>query len=394
MEKIDHTSRDVIAFAKRIFGEGFVPLHRPVFEGNERQYLVDCVDSNFVSSVGVKVSEFEKLVAEFTGSKHAIATVNGTAALHIAIKLAGVKPGDEVITQAVTFIATCNAISYAGAEPLFIDVDVDTMGLSPVALKCFLEENAEKRTNGTFNKTSGKKMSACVPMHTFGFPCRIAEIAEICADWDIALIEDAAESLGSYIGNRHTGTFGSMATLSFNGNKVITTGGGGMIITDDLEVARRAKHITTTAKIPHPYEFVHDEIGYNYRMPNLNAALGCAQMERLPEFLAIKTKLADKWAGFFDKKDVKFVSALEENKANHWLNTIILDSKEDRDAFLKMTNDNDVMTRPIWMLMSKLSMFKNCQTDGLENSLWLEDRVVNIPSSIPDGALKKLDKKL
>jgi perosamine synthetase len=392
MEKIDQISKDVIAFARRIFGEGFVPLHRPVFEGNERQYLVDCIDSNFVSSVGVKVSEFEQLVAEFTGSKHAIATVNGTAALHIAIELAGVKPGDEVITQALTFIATCNAISYAGAEPLFIDVDVDTMGLSPMALKRFLEESTEKRTSGTFNKTSGKKISACVPMHTFGFPCRIAEIAEICADWDIALIEDAAESLGSYVGNRHTGTFGSIATLSFNGNKVITTGGGGMIITDDLEVAKRAKHITTTAKIPHPYEFVHDEIGYNYRMPNLNAALGCAQMERLGEFLAIKTTLADKWADLFDEKGVKFVSALEGNKANHWLNAIILDSREDRDEFLKLTNDNNVMTRPIWALMSKLPMFKDCQTDGLQNSLWLEDRVVNIPSSVPDGALKKLDK--
>ena len=388
MEKIDQISKDVIAFARRIFGEGFVPLHRPVFEGNERQYLVDCVDSNFVSSVGVKVSEFEKLVAEFTGSKHAIATVNGTAALHIAIELAGVKPGDEVITQALTFIATCNAISYAGAEPLFIDVDVDTMGLSPMALKRFLEESTEKRTSGTFNKTSGKKISACVPMHTFGFPCRIAEIAQICADWDIALIEDAAESLGSYVGNRHTGTFGSIATLSFNGNKVITTGGGGMIITDDLELAKRAKHITTTAKIPHPYEFVHDEIGYNYRMPNLNAALGCAQMERLGEFLAIKTTLADKWAGLFDEKGVKFVSALEGNKANHWLNAIILDSREDRDKFLKFTNDNGVMTRPIWTLMSKLPMFKECQTDGLKNSLWLEDRVVNIPSSVPDGALR------
>jgi perosamine synthetase len=392
MKKIDQISKDVIAFARRIFGEGFVPLHRPVFEGNERQYLVDCIDSNFVSSVGVKVSEFEQLVAEFTGSKHAIATVNGTAALHIAIELAGVKPGDEVITQALTFIATCNAISYAGAEPLFIDVDVDTMGLSPMALKRFLEESTEKRTSGTFNKTSGKKISACVPMHTFGFPCRIAEIAEICADWDIALIEDAAESLGSYVGNRHTGTFGSIATLSFNGNKVITTGGGGMIITDDLEVAKRAKHITTTAKIPHPYEFVHDEIGYNYRMPNLNAALGCAQMERLGEFLAIKTTLADKWADLFDEKGVKFVSALEGNKANHWLNAIILDSREDRDEFLKLTNDNNVMTRPIWALMSKLPMFKDCQTDGLQNSLWLEDRVVNIPSSVPDGALKKLDK--
>jgi perosamine synthetase len=381
-----------ISYARSIFGDDFIPLHRPVFEGNERRYLVDCIDSNFVSSVGAKVSEFEQLVAEFTGSKHAIATVNGTAALHIAIELAGVKPGDEVISQALTFIATCNAISYAGAEPLFVDVDLDTMGLSPVALKRFLEENAEKRASGTFNKTSGKRISACVPMHTFGFPCRIAEIAEICADWKIALIEDAAESLGSYVGSRHTGTFASMATLSFNGNKVITTGGGGMIITDDPELAKRARYITTTAKVPHPYEFVHDEIGYNYRMPNLNAALGCAQMERLDEFLTVKAQLADQWDAFFNDRDVDFLKAVNGNNANHWLNAIILDSRSDRDEFLKMTNDNDVMTRPIWTLMSKLPMFNNCQTDSLENSLWLEDRVVNIPSSVPDGALKKLDK--
>ena len=378
--------------AKLIFGDDFIPLHRPVFEGNERQYLIDCIDSNFVSSVGAKVTEFEEKVAEFTGSKYAVATVNGTAALHAAIELAGVKPGDEVISQALTFIATCNAISYAGAKPLFIDVDLDTMGLSPAALKRFLEENTEKRTSGTFNKTSGKRISACIPMHTFGFPCRIAEIAEICANWDITLIEDAAESLGSYVGSRHTGTFGSMATLSFNGNKVITTGGGGMIITDDAELAKRAKYITTTAKVPHPYEFVHDEIGYNYRMPNLNAALGCAQMERLDEFLAIKTQLADQWDAFFHDRDVEFVRAINGNNANHWLNAIILDSKSDRDEFLKVTNESDVMTRPIWTLMSKLPMFKDCQTDGLENSLWLEDRVVNIPSSVPYGALKKLDK--
>ena len=376
--------------AKIIFGDEFVPLHRPVFEGNERQYLIDCIDSNFVSSVGEKVTEFEEKVAEFTGCKHAIATVNGTAALHVAIVLSGVKPGDEVISQALTFIATCNAISYAGAKPLFIDVDLDTMGLSPTALQVFLEKTAEKRVGGTYNKFSGKRISACVPMHTFGFPCRIAEIIEICADWDIALIEDAAESLGSYIGRRHTGTFGSMATLSFNGNKVITTGGGGMIITDDSELAKRAKYITTTAKVPHPYEFVHDQIGYNYRMPNLNAALGCAQMERLDEFLAIKAQLADQWATFFNKRGVDFVKAIDANKANHWLNAIILDSRKDRDEFLKLTNDNNVMTRPIWTLMSKLPMFKACQTDGLENSLWLEDRVVNVPSSVPDGALKKL----
>ena len=385
-------ARDTIAYAQSIFGDDFIPLHRPVFEGKERQYLVDCVDSNFVSSVGQKVAVFEGKVAEFIGSKYAIATVNGTAALHVAIKLAGVKPGDEVVSQALTFVATCNAISYAGAKPLFVDVDLDTMGLSPVSLKRFLEEHAEKRAGGTFNTTSGRKISACVPMHTFGFPCRIAEIAEICADWSIALIEDAAESLGSYVGSRHTGTFASMATLSFNGNKVITTGGGGMIITNDSELAARAKYITTTAKVPHPYEFVHDEIGYNYRMPNLNAALGCAQMERLDEFLTIKTQLADQWEAFFNKRGADFVKGIDGTSANHWLNAIILDSREDRDDFLKLTNNNNVMTRPIWTLMSKLSMFKGCQTDGLENSLWLEDRVVNIPSSVPDGALKKLDK--
>ena len=384
--------QNFITLAREIFGDEFIPLHRPVFEGNERKYLVDCIDSNFVSSVGEKVTEFEQKVAEFTGSKYAIATVNGTAALHIAIELAGVKPGDEVISQALTFIATCNAISYAGAKPLFVDVDIDTMGLSPEALKRFLEKNAEKRATGTFNKTSGKRISACVPMHTFGFPCRITEIAQICSDWNIPLVEDAAESLGSYVGSRHTGTFGSMGTLSFNGNKVITTGGGGMIITDDSELAKRAKHITTTAKVPHPYKFVHDEIGYNYRMPNLNAAIGCAQMERLNDFLMIKAHLANQWNAFFDQNDVRFVSATNGNKANHWLNALVLDSKEDRDKFLKVTNDNGVMTRPIWTLMSKLSMFKDCQSDGLENSLWLEDRVVNIPSSVPDGALKQLGK--
>ena len=392
MKNINLLAKDTVTFAQNIFGTDFIPLHRPVFEGNEKQYLTDCIDSNFVSSVGEQVTEFEKKIAEFTGSKYAIATVNGTAALHVAIELAGVKQGDEVLTQALTFIATCNAISYAGAKPLFVDVDVDTMGLSPVALKRFLEENTEKRTNGTYNKTSGKKISACIPMHTFGFPCRIAEIAEICSDWDITLVEDAAESLGSYVGGRHTGTFASMATLSFNGNKIITTGGGGMIITDDSELAKRAKYITTTAKVPHPYEFVHDEIGYNYRMPNLNASLGCAQMERLDEFLTIKAQLADKWDAFFHDRDVDFVKAINGNNANHWLNAIIFDSRSERDEFLKMTNDNNVMTRPIWTLMSKLPMFKNCQTDGLENSLWLEDRVVNIPSSVPDGALKKLDK--
>ena len=307
MTKIDLISQETVKFARSIFGHDFIPLHRPVFEGNERQYLVDCIDSNFVSSVGEKVTEFEDKIAKYTGSKHAIATVNGTAALHVAIQIAGVKPGDEVISQALTFIATCNAITYAGAKPLFIDVDIDSMGMSPVALEKFLEENAEKTANGTFNKHSGKRISACIPMHTFGFPCRISEIATICSKWNIALIEDAAESLGSYVGNRHTGTFGSMGTLSFNGNKVITTGGGGMIITDDSDLAKKAKHITTTSKIPHPYEFVHDEIGYNYRLPNLNAALGVAQMEKLEEFLILKNNLASQWAIAFENLGVSFL---------------------------------------------------------------------------------------
>jgi len=383
---------DFVCQAIKIFGDGFIPLHRPVFEGNERQYLVDCIDSNFVSSVGEKVTEFENLIAEFTGARYAVATVNGTAALHVALELSGVERGEEVISQALTFIATCNAIKYVGAYPVFVDVDKDTMGMSPHALQRFLETHASERDGQCFNKITGRRIAACVPMHTFGFPCRIKEIADICNDWGIMLVEDAAESLGSYVGGKHTGLFGKMATLSFNGNKIITSGGGGMLITDDQDLARRAKHVTTTAKAFHPYEFVHDQVGYNYRMPNLNAALGCAQMERLDEFLAIKTRLAEQWATFFDFNDIKFVRAISGNKANHWLNAVVLDSRGDRDEFLKFTNDSGVMTRPAWTLMSKLVMFKDCQTDGLKNSLWLEDRLVNIPSSVPDGALNKSEK--
>lgn len=391
MTEIKSIAKDTVDYARSIFGEEFIPLHRPIFEGNEQQYLIDCINSNFVSSVGKKVKEFEEQVADFTGSKYAVATVNGTAALHVAIKLAKVLPEEEIISQALTFVATCNAISYAGAHPVFIDVDLDTMGMSPKSLVDFLENHAEKRHGCAYNKRSGRRIAACIPMHTFGMPCRIVEIAAICFEWGITLIEDAAESLGSYVEERHTGTFGLMGTLSFNGNKVITTGSGGMLITDDPELAKRAKHITTTAKAPHKYEFVHDEIGYNYRMPNLNAALGCAQMERLDEFLSLKTKLAAQWGTFFDEKSISFVKETRGNKANYWLNAIVLDSKNDRNKFLKLTNDSGVMTRPIWKLMSKLPMFKDCQTDGLKNSLWLEDRVVNIPSSVPDGTLVKLN---
>ena len=389
MDKIKSWADDMIDLSRDIYGEGFIPLHRPVFEGNERKYLNECIDSNFVSSVGAKVNEFEDKVCQFTGANYAIATVNGTAALHTAINLSGVNYGDEVITQSLTFIATCNAICYSGAVPIFIDVDKDTMGMSPNSLKVFLENNAKIKDGQCFNKISGKRISACVPMHTFGFPCRIKEIAKICTEWNIALIEDIAESLGSYVNSKHTGNFSSMAALSFNGNKLITTGGGGMLITNNEELAKKAKHITTTAKVPHPYEFVHDMVGFNYRMPNLNAALGCAQIENLQEMLSIKNKVAMTWKSFFDEKDIYFIEGINETKPNFWLNAICLKSKAERDWFLKYTNKNNVMTRPIWTLMSKLKMFKNCQNDGLKNSTWLEERVINIPSSVPEGMLKK-----
>ena len=384
MNTINPQQQEFVDFVRGIFGCGFIPLHRPIFDGNERQYLVDCIDSNFVSSVGTKVTEFEQQIAAFTGARFAIASVNGTAALHIALRLAGVGRDDEVISQTLTFIATCNALSYTGAHPVFVDVDRDTMGMSPEALRCFLAMHAEKRDGAVWNKSSGRRIAACVPMHTFGLPCRIEDIANICAEWGIALVEDAAESLGSYVGGRHTGTFGVFGTLSFNGNKIITTGGGGMIITDDEALAKRAKHITTTAKIPHPYEFVHDEVGYNYRLPNLNAALGCAQMEQLPWMLEVKREIAAKYRAFFAKQSVTMAAPLAGDTANNWLNAIVLTDKVERDAFLTYTNQQGVMTRPIWRLMSELAMFKHCQHDGLENSRWLEDRVVNIPSSVPD----------
>lgn len=377
----------LVRHVREVFGDGFIPLHRPVFEGNERQYLVDCIDSNFVSSVGARVTEFEQKIAAFTGSRYAIATVNGTAALHVALQLAGVQRGDEVLGQALTFIATCNALSYAGAVPVFIDIDLDTLGLSPQALGRWLSVHAEVRDGKAYNRATGRRIAACVPMHTFGFPLRIAEVVAICDEYGIPVVEDAAESLGSYVEGRHTGTFGKLATLSFNGNKTITTGGGGMIVTDDEALARHAKHLTTTAKIPHPYEFVHDEVGYNYRLPNLNAALGCAQMERLPEMLAIKAEVARRYRDFFEGSGIRFVQALDGNVANHWLNAIVLDNEAERDAFLTYTNEQGVMTRPIWRLMSRLDMFSHCQHDGLENSQWLEARVVNLPSSVPDGAM-------
>jgi perosamine synthetase len=374
--------QEVINFIRNLYQTpDFIALHEPKFAGNEKAYLMDCIDSTFVSSVGKYVDRFEQLVSEYTGVKYAIATVNGTAALHIALKLSGVSQDDEVITQPLSFIATCNAISYCGAKPVFVDVDLDTLGMSPGSLRAFLDVNATKTTLGCINNKTGKKISAVVPMHTFGHPCCIDEIAKICDEFNIPLIEDAAESLGSFYQGKHTGAFGKLAALSFNGNKTITTGGGGMIITDDEALAKRAKHITTTAKQPHPYEFVHDEIGYNYRLPNINAALGCAQMESLSKLLESKRDIANAYAEFFSNSNLKFVKEPAQASSNYWLNTLVLEDKQAREIFLKDLNDAGVMSRPVWRLMNELMIFSDCQSADLTNAKWLEERVVNIPSS-------------
>ncbi|QSB02166.1 LegC family aminotransferase [Methylomonas sp. EFPC1] len=362
--------------------EQFIPLHEPRFAGNEKQYLLDVIDSTFVSSVGPYVTEFESKIAEYTGAKHAIATVNGTAALHVALLLAGVQPGEEVITQAVTFVATCNAIHYCGAEPVFVDVDAATLGLSPPALAEFLDRFCERRDDGIYNKTSGKRIAACLPMHTFGHPCDLAGLLRVCGEYGIPMVEDAAEALGSRLDGRHCGTFGKLGVLSFNGNKIITTGGGGMILTDNEDLARRAKHLTTTAKLPHAWKFEHDQIGYNYRMPNLNAALGLAQLEQLSSFVERKRAVAQRYLDWAQTNGAQIVEEPAGTHANYWLNALLLDDITQRDAFLEFSNTRGVMTRPLWELMSDLPMYQHCQRDNLLQSRRLAERLVNVPSSV------------
>lgn len=376
--------KQTVDFIKSQFpNQDLIPLHEPRFVGKERQYVMDAIDSTFVSSVGKYVDDFEKHIATYTGAKYAVACVNGTAALHMAMIVAGVKAKDMVITQPLSFIATCNAISYIGASPVFVDVDLDTMGLSAKKLKLYLHEFAVKKSDGfSYHKITQQKIAACVPMHTFGHPCRIDEIAELCHEFNIALIEDAAESIGSYYKNKHTGTFGLLGTFSFNGNKTITCGGGGAIVTNDEALAKRAKHLTTQAKVPHRWEFVHDEIGYNYRMPNLNAALMCAQLEQLSAFVENKRNLAYSYQHFFSTMDIKFMLEPSEAKSNYWLCAILLKDKTTRDEFLQFTNDHGVMTRPVWALMNKLVMFKKALHGNLDNACQLEDGLVNIPSSV------------
>ena len=373
----------VVDFIKNLYKKEPVPLHEPLFNGREKEYITDCIDSTFVSSVGEYVSKFENMISEYVGSKFAIATVNGTSALHIALKLSGVKENTEVITQPLTFVATCNAIRYCGADPIFVDIDIDTLGMSPSSLEEFLETQTIIDGGVCLNKNSRKVIKACVPMHTFGHPCRIDKIAEICKKYNIALIEDAAESLGSRYKGKHTGTFGLLGILSFNGNKIITTGGGGMILTNIEELAMRAKHLTTTAKTPHPYEYIHDEVGYNYRMPNINAAIGYAQILKIDEFVKRKRKLALIYKKFFDKLGcVEFFLEPKNAKSNYWLNTVVLKDKSERDKFLEYMIDNKIMVRPVWKLMSNLRMYKNCQKSKITNAQFLEDRIVNIPSSV------------
>ena len=374
---------EFINFVKEVYGTNKnIPLHEPKFIGNEKKYLNHCIDTTFVSSVGKFVDQFEEKIAKYTGSKYAIATTNGTSALHISLKLAGVEEDNEVITQPLNFIASCNAISYCNARPIFIDVDRDTMGLSPSALKSFLNKNTTVKNKQCINSKTNKIIKACLPMHSYGHPCRIDEIKKICDEYYIFLIEDAAESVGSFYKTKHTGTFGELGALSFNGNKIITAGGGGCIITNNKVLAKKAKHLTTTAKVPHKWDFNHDMMGYNYRMPNLNAALLVAQLEKLNDFITNKRNLANKYEAFFKNTDYKFFREPKNSKSNYWLNSIILKDKHQRDKFLEETNFNGVMTRPTWILMNKLPMFKDAQCADLNNSEWLNERVVNIPSSV------------
>lgn len=383
---MDERFPKIIEFIRKLYNkpEGIIPLHAPVFMGNEKKYLNECIDSTFVSSVGKFVDRFEEMVAEYTGARKAVVTVNGTNALHIALLSVGVKPGDEVITQPLTFIATANAIVYSGAQPVFLDVDRDTMGLSPQSLYEWLNKNVRinPNTNKPINKSSNKSIAACVPMHTFGHPCRIDEIIDVCDQFNIPVVEDAAESLGSFYKDQHTGTFGKLGILSFNGNKTITTGGGGMLLTMDEDLGNHLKHLTTQAKVSHPWEYIHDHIGYNYRMPNINAAIGVAQMEKLNDYLVIKRETAQQYDQFFKNNGIVFFKEPENSHSNYWLNAIILNNKQLRDEFLTIMNENDVITRPLWRLISRLDMFKNCQTDKLINSEWCMDRVINLPSSI------------
>ena len=360
----------------------FIPLHAPIFRGNEKKYILETIESTMVSSVGGYVDEFEQKLSTYVNVPKTVAVVNGTAGLQVALKLVGVKAGDEVITQALTFVATANAIHHNHASPIFLDVDVDTMGLSPLALEKFLKENSEQRSDGTYNKETGRKIAACMPMHTFGFICRIEQIIEICKKYKIPVVEDAAEALGSFSNGKAAGTFGDVGVYSFNGNKIITSGGGGALVSENIDLMERAKHITNTSKAPHTYEYFHNDFGYNFRMPNLNAALACAQLEDINEKISTKVKLFNSYANKLDSLGINLLRKPNSTDVwNYWLFSIQLDKILDRDTFLSQTNKSGVMTRPIWTLLHKLPMYSTCQRDELNNSIELEKTIINIPSN-------------
>jgi len=375
--------KEIIELIKTKYNsDNYICLHEPVFRGNEKKYLEECIDSTYVSSIGPFVDKFEILINEITKTNKTTAVVNGTAAIQVGLKLVGVEKGDEVITQALTFVATANAIAYNSAHPVFLDVDFDTMGLSPKAVSDFLDEFGQLRDDGCYNKSTGRKISACLPMHTFGFPVHMDELIKVCNIWKIPIVEDAAESLGSQYKGMPTGSFGEVGAFSFNGNKIVTSGAGGAITTKNKALGDRAKFLTTTAKETHPYKFIHNEIGYNFRMPNINAALGCAQLEQLPVFLENKRSLAKEYEIFFKQKGIKFRTETNDTKANYWLMCIELENKIDYNKFLKETNSSNVMTRPVWELMSSLPMYTDCQMDSQKNARLLKNKIINIPSGV------------
>jgi perosamine synthetase len=374
----------IVSFIKSLYPEeNPVPLHAPRFSGNEKKYLIDCIDTTYVSYVGQYVSRFEDEIRQYTGAKHAVAVSSGTAALHVALLLVEVAPGDEVITQPLTFVATANAISYCGAQPVFVDVERSTLGLDPDKLNDFLINNCILKSDGRcYNKKTGRRIAACVPMHTLGHPARIDQIIEICHRYQVPVVEDAAEALGSFYKGQHAGTLGDIGILSFNGNKPVTTGGGGMILTNDETHAVRAKHLTTTAKQPHPWEFIHDEVGYNYRLPNINAAVGCAQMECFSGMLENKRTTAQMYNQFFQDIGIPFITEPAHSRSNYWLNAIVLKDRQEREKFLAYSREKGVQARPVWILMPNLPMYRHCQCTALETAQILEDRLVNIPSSV------------
>ena len=374
----------IIKAIRQVVGHDSLVLHEPRFSRSESKYVQECIDSTFVSSVGKFVDRFEKELADYTGAKHAIAVVNGTAALHTSLLLAGVESGDEVLVPALSFVATANAVRYCCAKPHFVDSEESTLGMDPEALRNYLQSNSEQRSGICVNRNTGLPIRALIPVHIFGHPCDLEGLISVAKDFNLTLIEDAAESLGSTYQGRHTGTFGLLGTLSFNGNKTITTGGGGAILTDDPELEKRAKHLTTTAKLPHRWEYLHDEVGYNYRMPNLNAALGCAQLEQLPGFLASKRILFECYQEAFQSiPQVSLFAEPEGSRSNYWLQTLLLDDSvaNQRDAILGATNSAGMMTRPIWKLLHKLAPYCDCPCAPVPVAESLERRIVNLPSS-------------